>query len=298
MVNNMDTKQLKTFITVARLNSFTKAANKLGYAQSSITAHIKLLERELGTHLFERIGKNITLTYEGEEMLLHAEKLLNIWENAKNSLSFSEIPKGALIIGVTESVCAVKLPKLLKEYNKLYPDVEITLKIATSHELKCLLRENEIDVAILLDIKIDSTEFDVKFQQSEQAALFVAPTHPLASKYNVSARDLSEHSMILTQQGCICRNIFEKTLKEENITSKLILDTSNVQTIKQLVMFGFGVAFLPRFAVVEELKNNNLIELSWDAVEVNIMIQVVCHKDKWISSALKEFSTLIQINEF
>lgn len=294
----MDTKQLKTFITVAKLSSFTKAADKLGYAQSSITSHIQLLEKDLGIRLFERIGKNITLTHERHKLLLYAEKILNTWENAKNSVSFSEIPRGNLTIGVTESICSIKLPKILKEYNKLYPNVEITLKICTSHELQCLLRENEIDVAILMDEKINSCEFDIKLQQSEQISLFVSPFHPLAVKGTISVKDLSDYSMILTQQGCICRNIFENTVKSENVNSKLTLDTSNVHIIKQLVILGFGVAFLPRFSVREELGNKNLVEISLDNLEFNTFIQVICHKDKWISSALKEFITLIQIKEF
>lgn len=294
----MDTRQLKTFITVARLNSFTKAANKLGYAQSSITSHIQLLEKELGALLFERIGKSISLTYEGEKLLLCAEELLNIWENTKDSLSFSDVPKGTLTIGVTESICAIKLPEILKKYNKRYPNVEIILKIATSYELQSLLRENQIDVAILLDRKITGPEFIIEFEKQEQVSLLVSPNHPLAKKYNVSSKDLSEHSMVLTQEGCVCRSFIEKLLKDENITSKLMLDTSNIQTIKQLVILGFGVAFLPRFAVIQEVETNRLTELSGYGTDFDIMIQVVCHKDKWISSTIKEFIKIIQENEF
>lgn len=290
----MDIRQLKTFVTVARLNSFTKTANQLGYAQSSITSQIQLLEKELGIRLFERFGKNISLTSEGENLLLYAKQVLNIWENAKGAVSSSDIPKGTLTIGVTESICAIKIPKLLKEYNKCYPDVEIILKIATSCQLQSLLRENQIDVAILLDQRISLPEFNVKFQRQEPVSLIAAPNHPLTREHSVYPKDVSQYSLILTGRDCICRNLFEKSLKDANVIPKLTLDTSNVETIKQLVIYGFGIALLPRFAVVDEVESNQLIELCWCGPDFDIMTQVICHKDKWISSALKEFIAMIQ----
>lgn len=294
----MDMRQLKTFITIARLNSFTQAANQLGYAQSSITSQIQLLEKELGTRLFERFGKNISLTSEGKEFLVYAKQLLDLWEKAKGVVAFSEIPKGTLTIGVVESICAVKLPKFLKEYNKCYPDVEIILKIGTSCELQSLLRENQIDVAILLDQKISSPEFIIEFQQQEPVLLLAAPDHPLAEEESLYPEDVSKYSLILTGQDCICRNLFEKFLKDANVTPKLTIDTSNVQTIKELVISGFGITLLPRFAAIDEVKSNQLTELCWRGTALDIMTQVIRHKDKWISSALREFMTMIQKTEF
>ena len=122
-MNSMDIRQLKTFITVAKLNSFTQTANQLGYVQSSITSQIQLLEKELGIRLFERFGKKISLTSEGREFLSYAKQFLDLWEKAKSVASDLDTIKGTLSIGVVESICAFKLPKLLEEYNKCYPNV-------------------------------------------------------------------------------------------------------------------------------------------------------------------------------
>jgi DNA-binding transcriptional LysR family regulator len=294
----MDIRQLKTFITVAKLNSFTQTANQLGYVQSSITSQIQLLEKELGIRLFERLGKKISLTSEGKEFLSYAKQFLDLWEEAKSVASASDAIKGTLSIGVVESVCAFKLPKLLKEYNKCYPNVEIILKTSNSRKLQSSLIENEIDVAILLDSKISSPEFIIEFKQQEPVSLLATPDHPLARKNFVYPEDLSEHSLLLTRQGCFFRNVFEKVLVDTNVASKITLDTSNIQTIKQLAILGFGITLLPRFTVIDELKNNQLIELCWSGPAFDIMSQVICHKDKWISPALKAFITLIQQNGF
>lgn len=290
----MDMRQLVTFTTVARLNSFTQTANVLGYVQSAITSQIQLLEKELGIQLFERIGKKISLTSEGREFLLYAKQLLNLWENAKGIASDSDIIKGTLSIGAVESICGFKLPSILKEYNELYPEVEIVLKTGNSRELQSLLRDNQIDVAILLDSTISHSEFVIKSSQEEPVSLLVAPNHPLLLKGSVCSEDLSMHPLLLTKQGCFFRSIFEKIMSDTNVASKITLETSNIQTIKQLTILGFGITLLPRFTVLNELDSKQLIELNWDGPTFDIMTQVICHKGKWISPALKSFITLIQ----
>lgn len=294
----MDLKQLKTFVTISRLNSFTKAANQLGYAQSSVTSQIQLLEQELEVRLFERFGRNISLTPEGKGFLTYANQMLNLWENAKGSAFDSGTVKGTLTIGAVESICAVKLPRLLKVFNEAYPDVDLVLKIVSSSELLMLLRENQIDVAIALDQKISADEFEIKFQRNESLALLVCPNHPLVKKESVYPGDLSGYPLLLTRQGCFFRAMFESVLKDANIKSKITLETSNIQTVKLLAMFDFGITLLPKYAVEEEIKNNQLLELPWRGTEFNIMLQVICHKDKWLSAPLKAFLSIVEATEF
>lgn len=294
----MDLKQLKTFVTISRLNSFTKAANQLGYAQSSVTSQIQLLEQELEVRLFERFGRNISLTPEGKGFLTYANQMLNLWENVKGLAFDSGTVKGTLTIGAVESICALKLPRLLKVFNEAYSDVDLVLKIVSSSELLMLLRENQIDVAIALDQKISADEFEIKFQRNESLALLVCPNHPLAKKESVYPSDLSGYPLLLTRQGCFFRAMFESVLKDANIKSKITLETSNIQTVKQLAMFDFGITLLPKYAVEEEINNNQLLELPWRGTEFNIMLQVICHKDKWLSAPLKAFLSIVDATEF
>src|SRR5690554_2116977 len=101
--------------------SFTRAAELMGYAQSSVTAQVRSLEDELGIKLFERLGRSITLTREGERLLLYAEKILKLAAEAKEAVSDSSSMKGTLSIGAVESLCVYRLPNLLQEYRKRCP---------------------------------------------------------------------------------------------------------------------------------------------------------------------------------
>lgn len=291
---DLDIKQLNAFITIAKLSSFTQAANQLGYAQSSVTSQIQLIEKELGYRLFERFGKKITLTVEGKEFLLYANQMVNMWEKAQNIATDSSNAKGPIIIGAVESICSFRLPKLLKAFSNSYPNVEIIIKTANSLGLQTLLIENQIDIAILLDTEISHAEFDIKYKQSEPVSLFASPDHPLAGKTSVYSEDLLKYPLLLTRKGCFYRSLFDKILKNEKITSKITLETSNIHMIKQLAILNYGITLLPKFTIIEELKSNTLTELCWSGEDFNIMTQIVCHKDKWISPSMNAFITLIQ----
>jgi len=143
----MELRQLKIFVTVAEEKSFTRAAQIMGYAQSNITAQVRLLEEEFDTRLFERLGKRIALTPDGENLLYHAKRLLRYASEVQEAMTFSAEPHGILKIGIAESLCIFKLPALLKEYSRLYPQVKLVIRQGTPLDFARWLRENIIDVA-------------------------------------------------------------------------------------------------------------------------------------------------------
>ena len=111
----MEIRQLKTFINIVKLGNFSQAAHFLGYTQSTVTTHIQLLEKELNTLLFVRLGQQITLTEDGQRLYDYAERIVKLEEDAKNALNKSHIPRGPLIIGLPESLCIFRMPVLVKE---------------------------------------------------------------------------------------------------------------------------------------------------------------------------------------
>ncbi len=119
--------QLETFLKISELKSFTLAANELGYAQSTVTMQIKQLEEELGCELFERLGKTIVLTSSGERLRIYAEKLLQLEREIHLEVPGSDEPAGLLKIGVSESLCYNTFPRILMEYKKRCPKVNIRL---------------------------------------------------------------------------------------------------------------------------------------------------------------------------
>ncbi|KHD34623.1 LysR family transcriptional regulator [Clostridium acetobutylicum] len=288
----MDFKQLNTFIAVSKYQSFTEAAHSLNYAQSTVTTQIKILEEELQIKLFERIGKKVTLTYEGKKLLPYAKQMIKLSNEIKKVVLDDEKPSGTLTIGAAESLCVLRLPEILKEYRRLYPDVEVSLKFGSCADFRHFLKDNIIDVAFSLGTKIDSNEFISEVEFDEPMILLAYPDHPLVKKEKIYPEDIVEEPLVLTEMGCSYRAAFENILRSYNIKPKLVLETGSVQAIKQFTMSRLGITLLPKVAVEEEIKNGKLIPLNWCGPDFGIISQVLYHKDKWISPALNAFLKL------
>jgi len=282
----MEFRQLNTFITVADLNSFTRAAYILGYTQPTVTSQIRLLESELGVRLFERIRKNISLTHEGEKFLVYSRQIINMCEEAKNTVKHQSVPKGVLTIGAFESLCTTRIQGILKELYSEYPGIEIILKTIKSTEYKKLLLDNQIDVAFCLDRMITSSDFIVELAISEPLALLVEPNHPLAKSLRVYPQNIVDYTLILAEKDCSYRKTIMTILSDCGLTPKSIMEIGSIQAIKQLAISGLGIILLPKITVEEELSKRQLVELNWCGPSFDFFTQVICHKDKWMSPSL------------
>jgi DNA-binding transcriptional LysR family regulator len=292
-VTVLDIKQLNTFLTIARLKSFTKAAQSLDYAQSSITSQIQLLERELDVRLFERLGRNISLTPEGRKLLPFAKEIIKLSNEAKNAMNSTDLPRGTLTIGALESLCVTRLPRLLKEYRLRYPNVEIVIKFGSSNDFKEFLMDNTLDIAVLLEQHVIGGDFTTEIKFPEPMVVLSSPGHPIAVKEAVYPEDLTGEALILTEKGCSYRALFESVLTQYSVKPRSIIETGNVQAIKQLAMSGLGITLLPLVAVEEECLQRRLARLNWRGPAFEMLTQVIYHKDKWISAPLKALLELM-----
>lgn len=288
----MDLKQLNSFLTICELQSFTQAADALGYAQSTITTQIKMLEGELEVKLFERIGKSITLTNEGKKLLPYAKQMLKLSSEIKDNVSNNTVPKGVLTIGAAESLCVLRLPEILKEYRRLYPKVEVSIKFGNCSEFRHYLRDNVIDVAFSLGTKIKAEDFITEIVFDEPMLLLTAPGNHIIDKKIIHPKDIENEPLILTELGCSYRAVFENILRSSNIKPNVVLESGSVQAIKQFTMSGLGITLLPKAAVEEEVAQGKLIVLNWQEPDFGIVSQVLYHKDKWLTPALKAFLKL------
>lgn len=288
----MDFKQLNTFLTVAQFLNFTKAAEQLGYAQSSITAQIQQLENETGVKLFERIGKTVSLTYAGTMMIPYASKLLEISKNMKSALSEFPIPSGTLTIGVAESLSIYRLPHILKEYRRLYPNVDIHLKLLNCKEFIPNLANGSIDIAYCIGYKLESEALVEVLAMPEPVTILAYHGHPLLNKSKVIPNDFENIPLLLTGNGCCYRGSFLKSLSELHITPRIIMETDSIQAIKQAAISGLGICVLPEIAASEEISSGRLLPLPYSTDDFPIVSQMLYHKDKWMSPALSAFISL------
>lgn len=285
----MDFKQLKTFCTIFELNSFSAAAASLSYAQSTVTTQIKLLEEELNVALFDRIGKKIFLTKEGEKLLPYARQIMQIERTIYNNVSVNNEPEGHLVIGTPESLCNLVVPQIIKYYKNKYPNVNIEIRLATSIKLPSLLKSNEIDLAFIIGNSHDMPDFKRLFLANEKMCFLSSPEHPLASTSNLSLADICSYPLVLTSKYCEYRSSLVSLAEQRGITPNIVLETSNVNAIKLFASNNLGIAFLPYVSVKDSINASNLAVLDYHEENFNITSEIIIHKDKHIFRAMQYF---------
>jgi DNA-binding transcriptional LysR family regulator len=289
---SIELRHLATFRAVAAARSFTRAAAALGYAQSSVTAHIQTLEADLGVALFDRVGKQIALTASGERFLVYAMQLLQLAEEARAVVADTDEPLGTVTISAPESVCTYRLPTLLQTFRERFPQARVVFRPSRAAALCRRVREGEIDVAFVLEEPLQVAGLTAEPLVREPIALVAPPGHGLAGQAAVRPHDLAGESLLLTEAGCAYRLLFEHILAEAGVTARETTEFYSVEAIKQCAAAGMGLAVVPAIAVERELAQGQLVALAWAGPQLEVVTQLVWHTKKWQSPALRAFLQL------
>ncbi|WP_010095174.1 LysR family transcriptional regulator [Ornithinibacillus scapharcae] len=293
----MDIKQLKTFKIAAENLNFTKTAKILNFAQSSVTSQIKALETELGISLFERIGKRITLTEYGKKYKLYADKIISLMEEAEWSISEYKETTGTLIIGAQESQCTYRLPSILKEFKNRFPQVKLVFKPAHSDEIvKRELLQGNLDIAFITDVTTPSDVFCMEPLIEEKIKMVANPTHPLTLKSRVFPSDIEVETLLLTEAGCSYRTLLENYCRSLGVSLTNKIEFVSIEAIKQCVIAGLGIAFLPEMAVEKDIKEGRMVEIKWSEEISSIYTHIAWHKDKYMVKPFSIFIDLVREN--
>lgn len=291
----MELRQLQIFCTAAEMLNFTKAGQHLGYAQSNITGQIRQLEDELGVKLFERIGRNVQLTHQGERLLYRSRHILALCAQTKEDFISTDI-HGILNIGAAETACVYRLPSILNKFHKLYPLVELRIQTESCEQFYELLKNNIVDIAFILTDKVRNPEIIAQPLFPEEMAAVVSPTHPLAAKHTITLEDFQNECLIITMPGCGYRPLILSLLEQNHIHPLSFMELSSIAAIKECTHCGLGVTILPRVSVVDYIQQGKLLELSSQGTHLQISTQVIYHRKKWLSPIIRTF--LQMCNDF
>ena len=285
----MELRQLLTFRTIAQTSSFSKAATALNYAQSTVSSQIQALEAELGVSLFDRLGKRVVLTVAGQSFLDYAERILDLATEAQATVSQGDTVTGTLTISAAETLCTYRLPAVIRKFRAHYPQVQLILQLIHDKGILQTLRDGVVDVAFDISEPFESSHLMVEPLITEKLLVLAYPDHPLVSAASVTFTDLQGEALILTESTCRYRRMFVRAMKTAGVQPATIMEFHGVQAIKQSVMAGIGLAFLPLVAVEDEIAQNKLVPLNWVGRDFEIVTQMFWHKDKWLSPALQSF---------
>ena len=289
----MEFREISTFLQVAQYQSFSKAARHLGYSQAAVTIQIKQLEQELGVHLFDRIGKQISLTHQGQVFYQYAVSIRNDLEQAKNAVSDPSTLSGKLCLGTIESICASIFPDLLAEYHRLHPEVTISLVTDSPEVLLDRMNENTIDIVYLLDRRIYDNRWCKTLEEPEENIFVASPDHELAlAKRELELDEVLRFPFFLTEKDASYRHMLEQYLASINRSVKPFLEIGSTEFIIHMLLKNTGISFLPKFTVQRELQQKQLTALNVRGFQMQTWRQIFYHKDKWVTREMQEFLRL------
>ncbi|MCR5650987.1 MAG: LysR family transcriptional regulator [Lachnospiraceae bacterium] len=289
----MNNTQLETFLKIVETGSFTATANTLGYAQSTVTTQIKQLEEEFDCLLFERLGKSLVLTAEGEKLISYAEQMLQLQRQMLLEVSAAEIPSGIIKLGVSESLCYRRLPEKLMEYKKKYPGMDIRIQFIEHDTFPALLKSGALDMVYTLNPLIENAELKMIYKKKESLGFFASPDHPIVKKKKVKEEDLENVPLLLTSHTCSFRRMLLDDFSKHGMTPKIELETSSKEILKAFAINGLGIAFMPAMAADVEVKEKKLKKIDWAGADFPVYSQIFVHKDKHQNRAIEELTGMI-----
>lgn len=287
----MDFIYIRSFLEVARCQSFTKAAENLGYVQSSVTTHIQKLEQEYGVILFERFGRSMRLTSAGEQLRDTFEQILALYESSKHMIS--RPAKGHLDIGTIESLFSFFLPPVFHRFRHSYPEINLQVHPITETQILQLVKTGEIDMGVVLDQPIQEEDIESIKLREEELVLVASPGHRLQHAVQLDASDLNGQSYIATEHTCTYRHAFERLLGRHGVAYDVHHEFGSLEAIKQCVAYGLGIGLLPRISVLRELAEGRLIRLPFAHPDITFYTQIVIHRKKWRDPAIRHMIDLL-----
>lgn len=249
----MEFRHLHTFQAIAQEGSFVKAAEKLQYAQSTITLHIQQLEAELGVKLFARRGKRTELTVAGRTLQDHADRLLDRAANLQQTMTDLVAGEaGHLRIGSIEPVASVYLPAILVQFCQKHPKVRLTLEVGVTQVISQRVAAGSLDLAICSPPSANlNLNFELLFH--DPISLLIPINHQLAVLNEIPVSALAKERLILTEEHCPYRNILEQALLTQGINPFSGIEIMSLAALKQMVQYGLGIGIIPTAALAQPL---------------------------------------------
>ena len=264
----MSDRRLKVFHTVARLLSFTKAAEELHMTQPAVTFQVRQLEEYFNTRLFDRTHNKVSLTPAGERVAEFAERIFDLYTEMENSVRdlTGEI-SGALTIGASTTIAEYMLPALLGEFKNQYPDINLRLKVSNSEGIVSMVEHNVIDLGVV-ESPVTNKNLIVEVCHDDQLVVVAAPDHELVKKgKRGSAEDIARYPFVCREEGSGTREVIMQYLSEAGVTPNdmnISLELGSPEAIKGAVEAGMGITILSRSIIGKELKLDTLAELQLD----------------------------------
>jgi LysR family transcriptional regulator, low CO2-responsive transcriptional regulator len=284
----MDFDQLETFLEVARLSSFSRAAEKRFRTQPAISSQIRGLEEEVGTKLLDRSGGRVSLTASGKLFLKYAEDTLESRRTVLRSIAETErVPRGEIIVGANEGTCLHILPEVFAEFKKRYPDVAVNIKRADYAKILESVIDNSVDFGVV-SLPVTDPRLTVVLIHRDELILIAPPHHPIAKMKSATMAEVAKFPLVLPKAGHT-RDALENLFHERRLKPRYAMELDSSELLKRFVAADVGIGFIARSHVVEDTRAGVLAALPISDAQIRRDLALVFRKDKALSRAALEF---------
>jgi DNA-binding transcriptional LysR family regulator len=293
----MNLHQLRIFLAVARLRSFTQAADDLHLSQPDISLHVRELEQEIGLKLFDRVSRTIRLTQAGEVLKEQAHRIFAQLRETEQALAeLKGLQRGSLLIGMGTTIGMYLLPQAISEFRRRFPGIKIHMHMANTQEIERLVRGMEVDVAFTGGILTPSKELKTEVYLDDELVLILAPNHPLAMREKIHLSDLDQETFILRGAGSATRHIFEQALRHRKTAIEIGMELDSIEAIKWAVAEGLGVSVISKHAVTREVNVGLLSMRTIHDLALSRPFYLVYHSQRLLPPAARAFLELLQLD--
>lgn len=289
----MELREINTFLIAAEKSNFSKAAEHLGYSQAAISIQIKQLEKELGTPLFDRIGKSVYLTEKGKEFVIYAQKIIRYTEESISYMRDKTTHSGILRVGTSESILSSSFLGIINEFHHLHPDIHIMVKTGIREYIFNEMSHNELDLAYVIDQNIIDSKWIGRTIQKDKVYFVASANNSLTKKDNVTIQEILKQDLVLTECDVGYSYALVQALAKNSLYIQPYLESGNTDLLKKLVIKNRGISYLPLFILEKEIQEKTIIPIRIPEYEMWVYRQLFWHKNKNITQPMADFMGLI-----
>jgi len=284
----MDFDQLETFIEVARLSSFSRAAEKRFRTQPAISAQIRALEDEVGAKLLDRSGGRVSLTAAGKIFQKYAEDTVQSRRDIVTAIAEMErVPRGEIVVGANEGTCLHILPEVFAEFKKSYPGVGVEVRrMETAKVLESVI-DNSVDFGVV-SLPVADKRLTVVPIHRDELVVICAPRHELAKAKSVTVAQVANYPLLVPKLGRT-REAIDQAFDDKGLTPTISMELDSSELLKRFVAADVGVGFIPRSNVLEDVRAKALVALILSDPQIRRDLALVFRRDKALSRAALAF---------
>lgn len=293
----MDTQNLKAFVAVAEQQSFSAAAERLHITQPAISKRIHLLEEQLNSLLFDRLGRQVTLTEAGRTLLPHARSILDTMRSARQAIAdLSGEVRGQLKLVTSHHIGLHRLPQILREYSEQYSQVELDIRFLDSAEAYAAVLHGDFDLGIITEMAAEDTQICSETIWVDRMHFVTARQHPLSKLPQVSLLDISHYPALLPEKRFFTTQLVEELFSRNGLDIQINLSTNFLETIKALISVGYAWGVLPESMLQDDslARLNVLADEKSPAINLQRNLDCIYHRQRQLSNASKAFLELLR----